>query len=168
MKFSYEHYERKGTYTVEQVLPFVYFESLSKDEGADRQLKNFDGDLIDMTSDRYRTFSAKGTDCVKCGFKGLYFAKERDKNAGVGKTQKVRFHFNLYGVDEKGQQIMLTKDHIFPTRAGGADILDNMQTLCQACNCKKGGVLPFPFEEALARGLIAKNYKPSVAINASV
>jgi hypothetical protein len=32
----------------------------------------------------------------------------------------------------------LTLDHIHPYSMGGADALDNLQTLCRSCNSKKG------------------------------
>lgn len=32
----------------------------------------------------------------------------------------------------------LTVDHIYPVSLGGDDELNNLQTLCHSCNCKKG------------------------------
>lgn len=32
----------------------------------------------------------------------------------------------------------LTIDHIYPKSLGGADTVDNLQTLCRPCNCRKG------------------------------
>lgn len=32
----------------------------------------------------------------------------------------------------------LTLDHVIPTAKGGADVEENLQTLCRRCNCGKG------------------------------
>ena len=156
MKFDYSHYERKAVYTLEQVLPFVIFVGLSDI----KPFKNFDGDPIKMTSDRYKLFASKGVQCVGCNLTGTYFAKERNKSPVEKDPEKIktRYHLNLYGIDDAGNEIMLTKDHIFPSSAGGLDELKNLQTMCQACNHRKSGVLPFTFEEALAKGLVAKKH----------
>jgi len=37
---------------------------------------------------------------------------------------------------------MLTKDHILPVSLGGSDELDNLQTMCDKCNSKKGNKIP--------------------------
>lgn len=36
----------------------------------------------------------------------------------------------------------LTLDHIVPRCAGGPTTFDNLQTLCRACNRRKGGTIP--------------------------
>lgn len=82
-----------------------------------------------MGSHRYQLFVLKGTDCVKCGIKGRFFALEQ---AIFNNTKK--FHFNLYGVNKYGNEVMITKDHIIPRSKGGKNILDNYQPLCINCN----------------------------------
>ena len=37
-----------------------------------------------------------------------------------------------------GVRQFLTADHVVPESAGGPTILENLQTLCGTCNCKKG------------------------------
>jgi 5-methylcytosine-specific restriction endonuclease McrA len=49
-----------------------------------------------------------------------------------------RYHFNLYGYNERGEEIMLTKDHIIPKSKEGKNDIDNYQTMCCKCNWKKG------------------------------
>ena len=93
----------------------------------------FDGDKIKSTSLRYQVFFTKGIRCVCCGIEGKFFAKEK----GHGSSQD-RYHLNLYAVDENGNEVLMTKDHIVPRAFGGKDTLDNLQPMCQYCNSKKG------------------------------
>lgn len=122
-------YERKQLYSIEEVL------SRQIDPLGNRKLKvnrvDFDGDLISMDSHRYWVFNHKGTDCVTCGLKGYYFAKERDNDSS-------RYHFNLYGLDINGIEVMMTKDHIIPKSKGGINHLDNYNPMCYNCNQEKG------------------------------
>ena len=87
---------------------------------------------VPMGSHRYQLFVAKGTTCVCCGTEGLYFALECNT---VGNPSK--FHLNLYGRDECGKEIMMTKDHIVPRSKGGENRLSNYQPMCYRCNQKK-------------------------------
>ncbi|MNR16109.1 HNH endonuclease [compost metagenome] len=107
----------------------------------DQEVKvDFDGDLIPMSSHRYWTFKEKGCKCVECGIEGVYFAKER--SGGV-----VSYHFNLYAVDENGQEVLMTKDHIQPKSKGGRNHIENYQTMCTRCNWVKGHFTGSKLEE---------------------
>ncbi len=97
------------------------------------RLKGFEGDVIDMKSQRYRVFKDKGTACVVCGIKGEYFVKERHDN-----HKAITWHFNLYAVTKEGNEILMTKDHIVPRALGGKNALDNYQPMCSVCNQAKG------------------------------
>lgn len=121
------HIRKSKRYELNEVLPFVNLEY-----NADAPRVNLDGDLIKMHSDRLKTFAVKGCNCVKCGIKGAYFYKERQH-------VDVFYHLNLYGINEKGEEILMTKDHIIPKVKGGKNYIDNYQTLCQGCNTEKGG-----------------------------
>ena len=153
-------YERKGVYSIEEVLAKL-----------GQEKADFDGDLISVTSLRYQTF-AKSLVCVSCGIAGMYFAKERSvkrvkcqrvvtKVDGKRKTvmvpppvpfraTSVTWHFNLYAVNFKGEEILMTKDHILPKAKGGGEHICNMQTMCKPCNGRKSDSLVFqpflPFE----------------------
>jgi len=136
-------YVRAGKVAPEEVLPHVVFfedEMRLKESGAKKGsaafkeavTHKFRGIPIKMTSNRYRCFATSGLDCVQCGLKGTFFAIERHAN---GDTRG--YHLNLYGIDESGAEVMLTKDHIKPKSKGGGDRLDNFQTMCIVCNSKK-------------------------------
>ena len=101
-------YMRKGKYSIEDVLSKAVLEK----------------------TDNYELFKAKGTKCICCGLEGKFFAKERKRNA---KT----FRLYLYGIDENGEEVMLTKDHIIPKSLGGENCLENYQTMCVRCNEEK-------------------------------
>lgn len=117
---------RKGRrYSLEEVLKHV---------GRGKpKLKSFDGDVIDMKSQRYRVFKDKGTACVVCGIQGQLFAKERHDT-----HKSIAWHFNLYALDPNGIEVLMTKDHIVPRSAGGRNALDNYQPMCTTCNNAKG------------------------------
>jgi hypothetical protein len=91
---------------------------------------------VSMGSHRYELFATKGITCVKCGVVGSFFALERGK-----KNNPKKFHFNLYGFDENGREVLITKDHIQPRAKGGKNKLSNYQPMCQPCNQKKGDKL---------------------------
>lgn len=47
----------------------------------------------------------------------------------------------LYAVDDNGDEILMTKDHIIPRSKGGIDDISNYQTMCKLCNEAKGNKL---------------------------
>ena len=118
--------ERKEIYSVDQVLSEV--KPYNRKEG--KRYVDFDGDSMKMESQRYRLFKRDGCACVKCGLEGTYFAKERH-------VEKDPYHFNLYGVNEAGEEVLITKDHILAKSNGGKDILSNYQVMCFPCNHEK-------------------------------
>lgn len=46
-----------------------------------------------------------------------------------------------------GTSDRLTVDHILPVSKGGADDLDNLQTLCHSCNARKGARVEDSFDQ---------------------
>lgn len=95
---------------------------------------DFYGDMIKANSQRYQTFYYKGCTCVKCGLKASYFEKNK-------MSDQKSFHLNLYGIDENGEEILFTKDHILPKSKGGKDHLTNFQTMCTKCNEDKSSTM---------------------------
>lgn len=81
-------------------------------------------------SDRIKLFEAKGVACVTCGIEGSVFVLETHK-------ADVPPHINLYAISPKGKRVLMTKDHIHPRSKGGANALENYDTMCAPCNHKK-------------------------------
>ena len=125
---------RKECYPVQRILREVQFKN--KHDGKWTK-SNFDGDKMNMASDRYKLFAKKGCKCCVCGIEGFYFAKER-----FFYNKSPLFHFNLYGLSESGEEVLLTKDHIIPKSRGGEDHQDNYQVMCQPCNEAKSNKMP--------------------------
>ena len=98
------------------------------------------GKNVRLTSHRYLVWRYKGTSCAHCGFQATYIALE----AHLEGCRQNQFHFNAYGKDPEGKEIMLTKDHIIPKSKGGPDHLDNYQPLCHICNRNKGDKMEVP------------------------
>jgi 5-methylcytosine-specific restriction endonuclease McrA len=115
-------------YNIEEVLSQRNWEKIRADSK-----RNFDGDMMKMNSLRLHTFAEKGLKCVCCGIEGKYFVKEKSQG-------HVSYHFNLYAVDSAGNEVLMTKDHIVAKSKGGEDHIDNMQTMCEACNKAKGNM----------------------------
>ena len=144
-------YIRVATVPIEDVLPFVFtrerrhdlrqqglgYRSIEWIEASRRVYQAvIDGEvrgvIVPMGSHRYQLYAEKGTTCVRCGIKGTYFALERGRGDNPN-----RFHFNLYGRDKHGHEVMITKDHIKPRAKGGKNKLSNYQPMCYKCNQRK-------------------------------
>jgi 5-methylcytosine-specific restriction endonuclease McrA len=93
-----------------------------------RNYAYFDDYKMNMTSHRLTTFAKKGCTCYACGLVGSYFAVE----CKMGK-----WTLNLYGVNDKGEEVLMTRDHIYPKSLGGKNELTNHDTMCIICNNKK-------------------------------
>lgn len=117
---THNRLERLGTVSLVEVLPFIK-------QGKKVTLL---GETVKTGSVRLQLF-LKGSVCVVCQAQGSYFAVERSPG------QKT-YHLNLYGINDLGQEVLFTKDHIQPKSLGGADTLDNMQCMCKVCNETKG------------------------------
>lgn len=100
-----------------------------------RNRYEFDGDMMKPWSLRYFTFIKKGCTCHSCGLQATHFYKEHSR-------PNQAFHFNLYGFNENGEEILFTKDHYNPKSKGGPDKLKNLVTMCQICNRKKSDMTP--------------------------
>ena len=92
------------------------------------------GESVKTGSVRLQLFAVKGHECVVCGAQGSYVAIDRSPN-------QHSYHLNMYGINNQGQEVLFTKDHIQPKSLGGADTLDNMQCMCKVCNETKGNTV---------------------------
>lgn len=123
-------YVRKATYGLE------FLDSVEMHHTKDDTI-TLDGDVIKLGSDRYKTFKSSGTKCVECGIEGEFFAKEMFRRGSDTKS----YHMNLYAIDENGNEVLMTKDHIVPKIKGGPNHVSNYQTMCTGCNREKGSTL---------------------------
>lgn len=121
---------RLATFSMWEVLPYVV--KNSECVGAER---GYAGQMVKMWSIRYRTFQ-KSLSCCECGIQGVFFALECHRSAI--QYDNVRYHLNLYAVDDYGEEVLMTKDHIIPKAHGGPDCPSNTRTLCKVCNEKRG------------------------------
>lgn len=124
-------------YSVEEVLKHVellpaFAKEVKKYSIKQNKHVKFDGDRIRVSSDRLSLFNEKGVQCVHCSTKGEYFRKT------TSNSSYTVFHFNLYGTDSKGREVLMNKDHIIPKSKGGRDVFNNFQTMCAPCNSRKG------------------------------
>ncbi len=102
------------------------------------------GETVKVSSLRLTTFKEKGVKCCSCNRIGSHFRLQRQ-------FKEPLFHLALWSDDG----IELTKDHIVPKSKGGYDHIDNMQTMCQECNGKKGHVVT---EEDFKNGFYDKDF----------
>jgi hypothetical protein len=133
-------FERRGVYDVQRVLDWA-----DTDESfTDRNFKKFEG--LDVLSGLlgYKVFKHKGVKCSCCPMEGEYFALER--TPGPGSSKYNNWHFNLYGKNKFGREVMLTKDHVNPKSRGGSDEISNLQPMCFICNTRKGSFTMEEFE----------------------
>ena len=138
-----ERFDKK--YPIDEVLDFVNenFDNRNRNKRVD-----FDGHLMKPKSTRYSLFIKKGVQCVACGIEGQYFIKERHQSHKPKLyNPNANYHFNLYGIDEFGEEVLLTKDHVIPKSRGGSDSVENMIPMCTKCNCEKGHTLPKKWQE---------------------
>ena len=138
-------YERRGVYPIPSTLEFL--DTTIKNgyhlwpNGVyavtrDRCTVEFDGEMICALNDRFINFIQNGTTCAHCGLTGEYFALERNI---ITRNRTPLFHFNLYGLDGDGNEVMLLHEMIIPKKVGGTNEPANLQTICTRCRGLKGG-----------------------------
>jgi hypothetical protein len=111
---------RKGrNYIPEEILPLIGSKKV-----------DLDGDKVKLNSKRLYVFK-ESLVCYNCGIEGRFFVKEKNEN-------DISFHLNLYAIDDDGNEILMTKDHVIPKSRGGSNKLKNLKTMCSKCNQEKG------------------------------
>jgi len=122
-------YERLGVIGIGKLLPFI---PIAGNKNGLKKKKYF-GKQVKLTSHRYKVYALNGTKCVNCKLTGTFFALEKSISQRTDK-----FHFNLYAINKKKEEVMITIDHITPKAKGGSEALSNKQPMCFNCNNKKG------------------------------
>lgn len=130
-------HRRTPTYVRHSIVPIpdVVAAVLSVDRHHKKMKGEFNGQTVGISSLRLRTFASHGTTCVHCGLEGAHFAIERNL---ADEKNNAPYHLNLYGINEKGEEVLFTHDHILARALGGKDVIDNTQTMCCFCNWTKG------------------------------
>ena len=118
--------KRLAVYTITEVFEYV---DASPTNG---QRVRFHGHLMHLRSTKLLNFRFNGIKCIRCNTQGAYFAKERYENNAP--------HLNLYGFNNHGRSMLMTRDHIKPKAKGGTNHLYNSQTMCIKCNGRKGDI----------------------------
>lgn len=118
---SYNSYLFHSVLSLEEGLKLIENEECTKVVVNDIEVKT--------KSLRLKIFQNKGTVCVGCGLTAVEFRVQQGKKSPG-------YHIGLWN-----DNIQFTKDHIIPKSKGGVDKLENMQTMCEICNCLKGNNL---------------------------
>lgn len=116
---------------------------------------------VRVDSIRLQTFLLSGIKCHHCGLEASFFAIERDRKSEPGAS----YHLNLWGVDQEGEELIFTHDHKLARALGGPDNINNTQTLCGACNWKKGELEGLIVEKIIELG---KDHPEVVKLKASL
>jgi len=111
-------------------LNISYLDKL-KDASGHNEYRKIKGVTVKITSQRYKLFQENRV-CVKCGVEGAFLAVEKFLD------EIKKYHINMYGINEHGSEVLMTKDHIIPKSKGGKNHHDNYQTMCSKCNISKG------------------------------
>jgi len=109
-----------------------------------------------LESMRLSTFRHNGIICRGCGLMGNHFSMCMHNGS---KLQLL--HLNLFAINDRGHEILMTKDHILARSKGGPDILENLQTMCANCNMKKKDTIPEDLPDILKQ-YIGKDPGPRV------
>lgn len=123
-------YERLGELPIPRVIE-VITSLIGQRKGKGKA--EFDGQIVNCTSLRLRTFALKGTVCSCCGLEATHFALERTNHPSHANSP---YHLNLWGIKD-GREILFTHDHTLARSLGGLDNLSNTTTMCEPCNSNK-------------------------------
>ena len=134
-----QHYERLGVLDVEPVLAMIRtIMEQGATAAARRRSVTLLGQEVKVDGLRLMTFASHEPCCSnpECRRAAVFFALERHVDRH-GNRQSDRYHLNLYGYDDQGNEILFTHDHTLARGLGGADALPNTTTMCAPCNFRK-------------------------------
>jgi len=129
-KVKYVGYIHLQSYDPDSVLEFVGPDNKPIEVNIDEKIYK-----IKVKSLRLQCFKRSRV-CTECGLVGTIISVD----TFTTKSDRTGVHFNLYAIFE-GKTRLMTKDHTMPKSKGGADHLDNLKTMCDQCNHKKGSVI---------------------------
>lgn len=118
-----KHLVHLGTFSKEEVFPFISNEETRKDYQVGDKIYS-----VKMRSDRYLLFK-NNPNCVACNLEGTQLILDLSSDGSA--------HFNLYGIEDECL-VLMTKDHELARSHGGPNHLDNYRTMCQTCNNIRG------------------------------
>lgn len=121
---------RNKKYTIDEVLSAV-------EELYDKKWSRLINLNVYINTNAFALWKKHGVCCCieSCSKKGLFFASERTPGSG---SMYNEWHLNLYGIDDDGDEVLMTQDHVLAKGNGGADTVDNLQPMCYPHNQKKG------------------------------
>tara|TARA_Y100000310_G_C20699447_1_gene828345 strand:+ start:2969 stop:3922 length:954 start_codon:yes stop_codon:yes gene_type:complete len=94
--------------------------------------------------------------CVKCRLEGNVIRLVSQHDQPPMETASLQlFHED----DKTGRQVLMTLDHVIPVAQGGLNNADNLQTMCEDCNNKKGAKID---EQHVQKLLKQYNKKPNL------
>ncbi len=129
------HYKIISSHEPEEILPLI--------EGSHytpKRLELYEKEVT-INSLRLTCFKEKGLTCVKCGIeaKSLYLVEELRN----GYT-KIPHSIQAFAINEDGQRVLMTIDHIVPKSKGGSrESLTNVQPMCSYCNTEKDNSIEY-------------------------
>jgi hypothetical protein len=112
--------ERIKTYSIELIFDFI------RKNPDEMYYVDEDGNKCKLR--RAKVFFEHGLQCIEpgCPLKGLFFALEKWPMGDL--------HFDLFALDEYGDEVLMTIDHVIPKSKGGKDEMSNYQPMCKVCN----------------------------------
>lgn len=117
--------------------PKTVFAALQKSTGSVKTYQSWNLLGVPVTVTPKRLFAFRNNlKCVCCGLQGEVFIAERHVN-----DVEAHQYLNLYGINDSGELVLLTVDHILPDSYGGRYHDSNFQTMCSPCNMKKNNTM---------------------------
>ena len=102
-----------------EILNFLRYHKRRSIKGLSHKFTYISGVPVRISHSKYRYYIQDPT-CSVCGLKGQFLAVERDIA-----NEDHNYTFNLYGINEKGYEVLFNLDHIF-------------RLTCYDCNHKRG------------------------------